>query len=109
MLLQSGANGNVFAYNYSLNPFWTSTPSNSAGDMVLHGNFPYANLFKENIYRNIVVDNSHTPNGSYNTFLRNRAEGFGIFFSSSNCPDQNFIRNDIPNTSFSYNLINYTI
>tara|TARA_B100000809_G_scaffold190351_1_gene188927 strand:+ start:11192 stop:12931 length:1740 start_codon:yes stop_codon:yes gene_type:complete len=109
MLLQSGANGNVFAYNYSLEPFWTSTPSNSAGDMVLHGNFPYANLFEENICKNIVVDNSHGPNGPYNTFLRNRAEGFGIFFSSSNSPDQNFIGNDIPNTSFPYNLINYTI
>lgn len=109
MLLQSGANGNVFAYNYSLDPFWTSTPSNSAGDMVLHGNYPYANLFEQNICRNIVVDNSHGPNGPYNTFLRNRAEGFGIFFSSSNSPDQNFIGNDIPNTSFPYSLVNYTI
>jgi len=109
MLLQSGSNGNVFAYNYSLDPFWTSTPSNSSGDMVLHGNYPYANLFEQNICRNIVVDNSHGPNGPYNTFLRNRAEGFGIFFSSSNSPDQNFIGNDIPNTSFPYSFVNYSI
>lgn len=109
MILQSGANGNVFAYNYSLDPFWTSTPSNSAGDIVLHGNYPYANLFEQNICRNIVVDNSHGPNGPYNTFFRNRAEGFGIFFSSSNSPDQNFIGNDISNTSIPYSLVNYLV
>jgi len=109
MIVQSGGNGNVFSYNYSLDPFWNSTPNNSAGDMVLHGNFPYSNLFEQNVCRNIVVDNSHGPNGDHNTFFRNRAEGFGIFFSANNSPNQNFIGNDIPNTSFPYSLVNYTI
>jgi hypothetical protein len=109
MIVQSGANGNVFSFNYSFDPFWDSTPNNSAGDMVLHGNYPYANLFEQNVCRNIVIDNSHGPNGPYNTFFRNRAEGYGIFFSASNSPDQNLIGNDIPNTSFPYNLANYSI
>ncbi len=109
MIVQSGANGNVFAYNYSLDPFWDSSPNNSAGDMVLHGNYPYSNLFEQNICRNIVIDNSHGPNGPHNTFFRNRSEGFGIFFSANNSPDQNFIGNDIPNTTFPYNIVNYTI
>ena len=109
MLVQAGANGNVFAFNYSIDPFWTSTPSDSAGDIVLHGNYPYLNLFEQNIVQNIVIDNSHGPNGMYNTFLRNRAENYGIFFSASNSPGQNFIGNEITSTSFPQTLVNYTI
>jgi hypothetical protein len=109
MIVQSGANGNVFSYNYSINPFWTSIPNNAAGDMVLHGNYPYANLFEQNVCRNIVVDNSHGANGPLNTFFRNRAEGFGIFFSANNSPNQNFIGNDIPNTTYPYSWVNYFI
>jgi hypothetical protein len=109
MIVQSGANGNVFSYNYSFDPYWESTPNNSSGDLVLHGNYVYANLFEQNICQNIIIDNSHGPNGPYNTMFRNRAEGFGIFFSSNNSPYQNFLGNEIPNTSFPYNIVNYTI
>ncbi len=109
MILQAGANANVFAYNYSFNPFWTSTPSNSAGDMVLHGNYPYLNLFEQNQGENIIIDNSHGPNGPFNTFFRNRASSYGIFFSASNSPNQNIIGNEITNNGFPYSLVNYTI
>jgi hypothetical protein len=109
MLVQAGANGNVFAYNYSTDAFWSSTPSDAAGDIVLHGNYPHSNLFEHNIVQNIVIDNSHGPNGMYNTFLRNRAENYGIFFSASNSPGQNFIGNEIVKSSFPQNLVNYTI
>lgn len=109
MIVQAGANGNVFAFNYSLDPWWSSLPSNSAGDMVLHGNYVFLNLFEQNICRNIVIDDSHGPNGPYNTFFRNRAEGYGIFFSAANSPEQNLVGNDISNTSFPYSLVNYTI
>ncbi|MCE9539581.1 MAG: T9SS type A sorting domain-containing protein [Bacteroidetes bacterium] len=104
MLLQSGANGNVFGYNYSIDPFWTeqSLPANSAGDMVLHGNYPYANLFEGNIGQNIVIDDSHGKNGPYNTFLRNRAELYGIFMNNNPASDnQNFIGNEVTNTGIS--------
>jgi hypothetical protein len=113
MLLQAGANGNVFAYNFSTDAYWDSgnplMPSNSAGDMVLHGNYPYANLFEGNICQNIVIDNSHGPNGPYNTFFRNRALLYGIFFSAANSPSQNIVGNEIPNTSLPYRLVNFTI
>jgi hypothetical protein len=111
MLLQAGPNGNVFACNYSIDPYWTGTltPSNAAGDMVLHGNYPYANLFEQNICQNIVIDNSHGPNGPYNTFFRNRAELYGIVFSTSNSPAQNIIGNEIPNTNLPYRLVNFSI
>lgn len=103
MILQSGANGNVYGYNYSINPYWAeqSLPSNSAGDMVLHGNYPYSNLFEGNIGQNIVIDNSHGINGPNNTFFRNRAELYGIFMNNSPASnDQNFIGNEITNSGF---------
>lgn len=109
MILQSGANGNVFAYNYSFDPYWDTQPNDAAGDIVIHGNYTYANLFEQNICQNIVVDNSHGANGPFNCFFRNRAEGFGIFFSADNSPDQNIIGNEIPNTKYPYSLVNYTI
>lgn len=109
VLLQAGANGNVVSYNYSLDPYWSSIPYDAAGDMVLHGNYVYANLFEQNICQNIVIDNSHGRNGPFNTFFRNRAEKYGIVFSSDNSPLQNIAGNEITNTSFPYSLVNYTI
>lgn len=103
MLLQAGANGNVMSYNYSINPYWTGTwlPSSSAGDLVLHGNYPYANLLEGNTVQNIVIDDSHGANGRYNTFFRNRAELYGITMSSSAAGGyQNFIGNEITNSGF---------
>jgi hypothetical protein len=103
MLLQAGANGNVFGYNYSLNPFWTegSFPANSAGDMVLHGNYVFANLFEGNICQNIVIDDSHGINGPFNTFFRNRAASYGIIMNNNPASnDQNFVGNEITSTGF---------
>ncbi|MFM7771027.1 MAG: hypothetical protein ACKO8Q_10785, partial [Bacteroidota bacterium] len=76
-----------------------------------HNDYEYIfiNLFEMNSVQNIVIDNSHGPNGPYNTFLRNRASLFGIFFSADNSPSQNFIGNEIPNTNFPYSSVNYTI
>ena len=100
MVLQAGANGNVFAYNYSTEPHWEETvlPANSAGDITLHGNYVYMNLFEGNVVQNIVIDNSHGINGPYNTFYRNRAELWGIFMNSSAGNYQNFIGNQVTNT-----------
>lgn len=100
MLLQSGANANVLAYNSSIEPFWTQTflPADAAGDMVCHGNFPYLNLFEGNIVQNIVVDASHGKNGPHNTFFRNRAMNYGILMSAGSGTDStHFIANEITN------------
>ncbi|TRZ76822.1 MAG: hypothetical protein D4R97_00280 [Bacteroidetes bacterium] len=105
MILQSGANGNVLAYNYSIDPYWTGTflPSNSAGDLVLHGNYVYMNLLESNVVQNIVIDNSHGINGPFNTFYRNRAELYGIFMNTSPASNgQNFIGNQVTNTLSPY-------
>ncbi|MFM7387330.1 MAG: glycosyl hydrolase family 28-related protein [Bacteroidota bacterium] len=113
IILQAGANGNVATFNHSTDPYWTNANpllgGNSAGELVLHGNYVYANLFEQNDVQNIVIDNSHGGNGPYNTFLRNRASLYGIFFSDNTSPSQNFLGNEIPNSNFPYSSVNYTI
>jgi len=112
MILQAGANGNVFCYNYSKDPYWTGSiflPSNSAGDMVLHGNYPYANLFEQNDGQNMVIDNSHGANGPNNTYFRNRGALYGIFFSDNTSPNQNLVGNEVTNMSSPMSAVNYTI
>jgi len=78
MLLQSGANGNVFGYNFSTDPFWEEFPNDGAGEIVLHGNYPAYNLFEGNICENIRPDGSHGNNGPFNTLFRNRTTGYGL-------------------------------
>ena len=101
MLLQAGANGNVFDYNYSILPFKSeSLPGDLSGDIVLHGNYPYANLFEGNIVQNIFVDASHGINGPYNTLFRNRAESYGIIISAGAGDSANIVGNEITGTGF---------
>ena len=107
MIVQAGANGNVFAYNYSFDPHRSSVPYNSSGEIVLHGNYPYLNLFEHNMCRNIIIDDSHGPNGYYNTFFRNRADLYGIIITTTNSPNQNIIGNEITYDAFPINLVNY--
>jgi len=103
MIAQSGANGNVFSFNFSRDPYWTdvSLPANSAGDLVMHGNYPYMNLAEGNTVQHIVVDASHGTNGPMNTFFRNRAQLYG-FFSDSGTPtdSMNLIGNETTNMGF---------
>lgn len=102
MLFQAGPSGNIAAWNYSVRPKWTGTalPSDAAGDLVFHGNYPYRNLLEGNVVQNIVIDDSHGKNGPYNTFLRNRAEGYGIFMNNGvPSPSQHFIHNEITSSA----------
>ena len=110
MLFQAGANGNVCGYNYSINPFWVQSffPSNSAGDIVFHGNYPFSNLCEGNINQNTVIDNSHAKNGPYNTLFRNRSELYGLFMNTGPATDTTqFLGLEITNPSTSLGL--YTI
>ena len=97
ILLQSGANGNVISGNYSVNPFWEERifPANSAGELVLHGNYPFANLFEGNQVGNIVADNSHGFNGPGNVFYRNRASGWGVLMNTDAGNATHFIGNEV--------------
>lgn len=108
VLFQAGANGNVVSYNYMINPFWSETisPSNSAGDIVMHGNFPFANLIEGNINQNMIIDNSHGLNGPYNTYFRNRIELFGLIVTTSTSGDSlQIIQNEITNSNLGYYIL----
>lgn len=102
MMVKQGSNGNVFGYNYSLDPYRSEIPNNAGGDISLHGHFPYANLFEGNIVQTIHIDQAWGPSGPYNTFLRNRAELYGILMTEGtfNSDYQNFIGNEVTNTGF---------
>ena len=104
MLVQAGANGNVFGYNYSFDPNWfvSGSPADRASDITIHGNYPYANLFEGNIAAHINVDGAHGMNGPENTFLRNRLTLYGIRITDSNSNYQNFIGNEMTNTNTLY-------
>ncbi|MEI8062872.1 MAG: glycosyl hydrolase family 28-related protein [Verrucomicrobiota bacterium] len=94
MLVQLGANGNVFGYNYSCEPLRTEFPSEVSSDITVHGNYPYANLFEGNLCQHIWIDDSHNANGPLNTFFRNRAESYGIYMTDHTASNQNFVGNE---------------
>lgn len=107
MIVQAGANGNVFAYNRSVDPFWNQfpLPSNAAGEIVMHGDHPYFNLFEGNVVQNIVIDDSHGRNGPFNTLFRNRAMGWGVFMNGAPASDSvNFIGNHVTGSPGLYSL-----
>lgn len=97
MIVQAGANGNVFAYN-------SSTMSKkewlfgflASEDMVCHGNYAYLNLFEGNVAEWAKVDYSHGDNGPFNTYFRNRTvgSGFSVTNGSVNNLNQNFVGNE---------------
>jgi len=96
MLVQDGAEYNVFGYNYSKDPKQTNKdylPNKFSGDIVCHGkpgspdyDGPKNNLFEGNIVNWIWVDGFHEKNGPDNTFLRNRASRYGLFIFGGNFP-----------------------
>jgi Pectate lyase superfamily protein/Secretion system C-terminal sorting domain len=101
MLLQAGTNGNIYSYNYSLQQKRTEFPSDAAGDIVLHGNYAYANLFEGNIAQNIGGDASHGKNGPANVFFRNRALHYGIAFTSGSGDSSIVMYNEVTATGSS--------
>ncbi len=98
MLFQVGPNGNVLGYNYSRDATRTEFLATYSGDIVFHGNRPFANLAEGNIVCSIQLDASHgQPAGPYNTIFRNAATVNGIFMSSwsPQADGQAFVGNDI--------------
>jgi len=103
MMVKTGANGNVFAYNYSRDPFRSESISDLSGDISLHGHYPYANLFEGNTVQNIIVDHYWGPSGPLNTFFRNRSELWGIIVTQSDTTETaklNFVGNECTDSSF---------
>jgi len=78
MLVQVGATGNVFGYNYSTDPYQSEGGDWTPCDISLHGHYPNMNLFEGNTVQEIDVADYWGPCGPGNTFLRNRVESEGI-------------------------------
>jgi len=99
MMVKHGANGNVFAYNYSREPNRSEPVADLSGDISLHGHFAYANLFEGNIVQNIITDDFWGPSGPLNTFFRNRAELYGIISTSDKSDSMNYVGNETTNSA----------
>jgi hypothetical protein len=78
MGIGTGANSNVYTFNYSREQYSTykilgkEIPYGDS-DICLHGRYPYANLYEHNIVEQIEADDTHGDNGPYNAFVRNRS------------------------------------
>jgi len=93
MMVKEGANGNVFAFNYSRNPV-SATPFSIPADISVHGHYPYMNLFENNIVQKISCTDYWGPAGPGNTFLRNRVETLNLTVKDHS-HNQNIIANEI--------------
>ncbi len=73
MGIGTGANCNVFTYNFSTDEFatWSGIPYQAA-DLCLHGRYSYANLYEENLIEWIEADATHDDHGPFNVFVRNK-------------------------------------
>jgi hypothetical protein len=111
MILQAGANGNVFAYNYAYEGRKEILPGFfiTGEDLVCHGNYPYLNLFEGNYAQFASVDNSHGKNGPFNTYFRNLTNSQGFRVTSSVSPFQNITGNLRTAGSSSFSSTNHHI
>lgn len=77
VILETGANGNVVAYNYSTgnNP---QRNRDDSCDFSVHGFYAYANLFEGNLFQFAESSDFFGRAGPFITFYRNRVEGLGI-------------------------------
>ncbi|NOZ71871.1 MAG: hypothetical protein GXP38_08150 [Chloroflexi bacterium] len=78
MIVQVGASGNVFAYNYSREPVQTQGGNWTPPDISVHGHYASYNLFEGNIVQEIDDSDYWGASGPGNTFLRNCTQAEGI-------------------------------
>ncbi len=98
MIIQVGANGNVYGYNYSLNPVQGEGESDlNQGwippDISIHGHYPFMNLFEGNELEEIGIGDWWGPAGPGNTYFRNRVQGDGIIYYDAS-HGQNLVGNE---------------
>ncbi|MEM9722891.1 MAG: glycoside hydrolase family 9 protein [Bacteroidota bacterium] len=94
MMVKEGASGNVFSYNYSIDPFWSDSDTNIPPDISLHGHYPSMNLFEGNIVQELTSSDFWGPSGPGNTFFRNRVEQSNLSIRDAS-HDQQVIANEL--------------
>lgn len=102
MSVKHGANGNVLAYNHSIEVNRSEPISDYSADVSIHGHYPFANLIEGNELEMIMVDHYWGPAGPDNVFFRNRVNGWGIYVTEGNPVSvrQHFVGNVTSNTGF---------
>ncbi len=93
MMLKQGATGNVFGYNYSIEPFWSDFEGIPT-DISLHGHYPNMNLLEGNIVQEATSADYWGPSGPGNTFFRNRIETSNLKVADAS-HYQNLIGNEL--------------
>ncbi len=94
LLIQLGATGNVFGYNYSTAPYWSNSNTNIPPDISMHGHFPNMNLFEGNIVVEATFSDHWGPVGPGNTMFRNRVTTSDIWLRDHS-HRQNIIANEL--------------
>jgi hypothetical protein len=97
MIIQVGANGNVYGYNYSIHSVQGEGESNlnigwDPPDISIHGHYPFMNLFEGNEVVEIGIGDYWGPAGPGNTYFRNRVTGEGIVYHDAS-HQQNLVGN----------------
>lgn len=98
MMVQVGATGNVFGYNYSREPYQNQGGDWNPPDISLHGHYPSMNLFESNVVQEAAVADYWGPCGPGNTFFRNRLEAEGLWVRDSS-HGQNIVGNELTDGS----------
>jgi hypothetical protein len=80
MIIEVGAVGNVYGYNYSRDPVSDEGP---LADISVHGHYPSYNLFEGNVVQEIGISDYWGPVGPGNVYFRNRVETGNIFVKDS--------------------------
>lgn len=85
MIIQVGANGCVYGYNFSTNPVQGAGETNlNEGwippDISIHGHYPFMNLFEGNRVYEIGIGDYWGPAGPGNTYFRNLVVDEGIIY-----------------------------
>ena len=88
MMVQGGANGNVFGFNFSNDQYSPDEVDN--GDISFHGTYPYDNLFEGNIALFADGDDYWGSNGPNNVLYRNSLRQDPINY----CPSGNYWDHD---------------
>lgn len=94
MIIQSGANGNVYGYNYSAHPVQGDGETNlnigwDPPDISNHGHYAFMNLFEGNEVVEIGIGDYWGPAGPGNTYFRNRVTGEGIIYHDASHKQNN--------------------
>lgn len=105
MIWKEGANGNVYAYNYSTDGKQDGSPV--AKDISGHGHYASANLIEGNIAQFIHASDYWGAIGPNNTFLRNRTTEERILIEDGT-KDQNVIGNELVSTTAPFVVVDGT-